>query len=167
MVGLDLLKQYCVDDDRKRSVLSVSATRYYALCAVSALLLYVSAKHGISLQPSSVMIKYETARGTVWRLFTSFAPRVHSPSGQMFIDAESARNLELVQNNLTTKSSNTLFCKLNEVLFVTSVTDSEATLNSCYTAMGTRLLRSSILQPSNCKCSILGGVLLLFLRSRL
>jgi hypothetical protein len=29
----------------------------------------------------------------------------------MFIDADTARDLELVSNNLTTKANNTLFCK--------------------------------------------------------
>lgn len=65
--------------------------------------------------------------------------------GQMFIDSESARNLELVQNNLSMKSTNTLFCEaIQHLLRLTP-----ATLNSCYTPMGSRALRASILQPGN------------------
>ncbi|RSH83103.1 MutS protein msh4 [Apiotrichum porosum] len=115
--GLDLIKQFGIEDDTKASVLMVAADRYYALCAASALLTYACVQHGANLSDNSVIIKYETMRG------------------HMFIDPESARNLELVQNNITMKNTNTLF----------------STLNACTTPMGIRLLRSSILQPSNQK----------------
>lgn len=61
-------------------------------------------------------------------------------SGYMFIDPESARNLELVQNNVTMKQNNCLF----------------STLNACQTPMGERLLRATILQPP---CRELPGVI--------
>ncbi|ODO09105.1 hypothetical protein I350_02705 [Cryptococcus amylolentus CBS 6273] len=51
----------------------------------------------------------------------------------MFIDVDTARSLELVRNGLTNKTTNTLF----------------SVLNHCHTPMGSRLLRTNILQPGN------------------
>lgn len=66
----------------------------------------------------------------------------------MFINSETARNLELVQNNLTMKDQNTLYCGFGATC--DWATNRFATLDSCFTPMGKRLLRASILQPNNC-----------------
>ncbi|WVQ80249.1 hypothetical protein IAT38_002354 [Cryptococcus sp. DSM 104549] len=60
--------------------------------------------------------------------------------GTMFIDTGTAKGLELVKNMLTGKTSNTLY----------------GHLNTCYTPMGSRLLRTEILQPSNVLTEIEG-----------
>ncbi|ODO06476.1 DNA mismatch repair protein MSH4 [Cryptococcus wingfieldii CBS 7118] len=59
--------------------------------------------------------------------------RYAASEGTMFIDVDTARSLELVRNGLTNKTTNTLF----------------SVLNHCHTPMGSRLLRTSILQPGN------------------
>ena len=56
--------------------------------------------------------------------------------GSMLIDYLSVRNLELVQNLQSAKSSQSLF----------------GVLDHCHTPMGKRLLRANILQPSAGKC---------------
>lgn len=66
----------------------------------------------------------------------------------MFINSETARNLELVQNNLTMKDQNTLYCESDATC--DRAANRFATLDSCFTPMGKRLLRASILQPNNC-----------------
>ncbi|KAL1411423.1 MutS protein msh4 [Vanrija albida] len=92
-----------------------SADQKHALAAASALLIHSASRRGVGFSDGSVKIQYKTL------------------NGHMFIDSESVKNLELVQNNLNLKGSNTLL----------------STLNSCFTPMGVRLLRTSILQPSN------------------
>lgn len=64
--------------------------------------------------------------------------------GIMFIDIQTAKNLELVRNNLTNKATHTLY----------------SVLNHCHTPMGMRLLRTCILQPSN-------GIVVMFYSSLL
>ncbi|WVQ74021.1 hypothetical protein IAR50_003602 [Cryptococcus sp. DSM 104548] len=59
--------------------------------------------------------------------------RYAASEGTMFIDVETARSLELVRNGLTNKTNNTLY----------------SVLNHCHTPMGSRLLRTNILQPEN------------------
>ncbi len=53
--------------------------------------------------------------------------------GTMFIDSDTAKNLELVVNALSGKQTNSLF----------------GILDHCETPMAKRLLRSTILQPPN------------------
>lgn len=99
----------------------VAADRYYALCAASALLTYACVQHGANLSDNSVIIKYETMRGEV-----QGSPRPKLMPGHMFIDPESARNLELVQNNITMKNTNTLFCERCEPTIVLGLTPSDS-----------------------------------------
>ncbi|BEJ16329.1 hypothetical protein CspHIS471_0509340 [Cutaneotrichosporon sp. HIS471] len=114
-MGYELVKRYCVEDPYKTPFIMVLSDRYYALCAVAALFHWLHVNNGMSFNNASLKIEYETVRG------------------QMFIDTESARNLEIVQNNLSMKTSNTLL----------------SVLNSCFTPMGLRALRTSLLQPCN------------------
>ncbi|KLT45442.1 hypothetical protein CC85DRAFT_240587, partial [Cutaneotrichosporon oleaginosum] len=115
MEGYEAVKRYCVEDPYKTPFMMVLSDRYYAQCAAAALLHWLATSHSMSFNCASLKIEYETVRG------------------QMFIDAESVRNLEIVQNNLSKKTPNTLF----------------SILNSCSTPMGSRTLRASLLQPSN------------------
>lgn len=64
----------------------------------------------------------------------------------MFVDAQTAMDLELVSNHLTRKTADTLFGMgpTRKPGLMTS-----GTLNRCYTPMGARLLRSNLLQPIN------------------
>lgn len=61
-LGLELLKQFAVEDETKVSLLTVAEEKYYALCAASALLLHATQK-GVEIQNASVMIKCETMKG--------------------------------------------------------------------------------------------------------
>lgn len=121
----------------------VIADRYYALCAAAALFHWARSKQRMDYNDGSVSIQYETIRGTcTWEVPVTLT------LGQMFIDSDSARNLELVQNNLSMKTTNTLYCKVDG----NSSRSQPATLNSCYTPMGKRMLRASLLQPGNRTC---------------
>ncbi|BEJ01086.1 hypothetical protein CcaverHIS631_0509430 [Cutaneotrichosporon cavernicola] len=114
-MGHELVKRYCVEDPYKTPFIMVLSDRYYAQCAVAALFHWLHVNNGMAFNNASLKIEYETVRG------------------QMFIDTESARILEIVQNNLSMKTSNTLL----------------SVLNSCFTPMGLRTLRTSLLQPCN------------------
>ncbi|GMK55258.1 hypothetical protein CspeluHIS016_0203140 [Cutaneotrichosporon spelunceum] len=116
-MGYELVKRYCVEDPYKTPFTMILSDRYYAQCAVAALFHWLHVNNDMMFNNASLKIEYETVRG------------------QMFIDTESARNLEIVQNNLSLKTANTL----------------HSVLNSCFTPMGLRALRSSLLQPSNDK----------------
>ncbi|WOO81174.1 MutS 4 [Vanrija pseudolonga] len=118
--GLETIKRVCLKNDRKASLVLASSDQKHALAASSALLVFSATRRGVDFNDGSVKIEYKSLHG------------------HMFIDPESVRNLELVQNNLNMKGSNTLL----------------STLNSCFTPMGVRLLRTSILQPSNQKYMI-------------
>nr|XP_031863403.1 uncharacterized protein CI109_001278 [Kwoniella shandongensis]KAA5530475.1 hypothetical protein CI109_001278 [Kwoniella shandongensis] len=113
--GLEFLKQLGINDDTKASTLMAVQSKQYALCATSAVLSWLHTNKDTVFQHASLNIR--------------FAPS----EGIMFIDVDTAKNLELVTNNLTGRSNNTLF----------------GVLNHCHTPMGARLLRTSILQPSN------------------
>ncbi|WWC70137.1 uncharacterized protein I206_104084 [Kwoniella pini CBS 10737] len=65
--------------------------------------------------------------------------RYATSEGTMFIDTDTVKNLELVANSLTHKMTGTLY----------------GVLNRCFTPMGSRLLRSNILQPCNVRDTIL------------
>jgi DNA mismatch repair ATPase MutS len=59
----------------------------------------------------------------------------------MFIDNETVRNMELVQNALSLKTVNTLYG-------MSKAGRAEAgLLNTCFTPMGSRTLRHNIIQP--------------------
>lgn len=60
----------------------------------------------------------------------------------MFIDNETVRNMELVQNIMSLKTVNTLYG-------TSEMCQAEAgLLNTCFTPMGSRTLRHNILQPT-------------------
>ncbi|RSH87218.1 MutS protein msh4 [Saitozyma podzolica] len=111
--GLEFIQTLGAEDPLKASTVMQAADKYYSLCATAALLKWVQTKRGIIFTPNSLRISYTTLEGV------------------MFIDPETARNLELVANSATHKSTNTLF----------------GLLNTCFTPMGSRLLRANILQP--------------------
>lgn len=135
--GLQGIKRLCLEDSMKAAVLVAVADRPLALSASAALLHWVSTEADASFRDMSLRIQYKTIKGALEYLLSSAIT-----PGHMFIDSESARNLELVRNNLTMKPTNTLYCECWDVLIT-------ATLNDCDTPMGMRLLRSSLLQPSN------------------
>jgi DNA mismatch repair protein MSH4 len=65
--------------------------------------------------------------------------------GTLFIDVDSARNLELVKNNITHRTYNTLYGEHHDG----GSTDQVGVLNHCKTPMGSRMLLMTILQPPN------------------
>lgn len=70
-------------------------------------------------------------------------------TGTMFIDVETAKNLELATNSLSHKSVNTLYGEYCLQKRRDTAELSIGLLNMCFTPMGARLLRTNILQPSN------------------
>lgn len=146
--GLDLIKRLAIEDDNKSSTVMTAADRYYALCAASALIHFVGSKRKVVFNDRSLRIVYESMKGG---FCCGCGDRPGSDSkGHMFINSETARNLELVQNNLTMKGQNTLYCRSAATSTCDQSTNRFATLDSCFTPMGRRLLRASILQPNNC-----------------
>jgi DNA mismatch repair protein MSH4 len=65
--------------------------------------------------------------------------------GSLFIDVETARNLELVKDNINRKTANTLY---GESVYIGGA-DYLGLLNQCQTPMGSRMLLTTVLQPSN------------------
>lgn len=120
--GRDFVEDLAVDDELKASILMAIENKFYALCALSGLFRYLQVWRNIEFPERSLRMKYVVSEGT------------------MFIDIETAKNLELVRNNLTNKATHTLY----------------SVLNHCHTPMGMRLLRTCILQPSNVLSDIEG-----------
>ncbi|GFZ43792.1 hypothetical protein JCM24511_01512 [Saitozyma sp. JCM 24511] len=89
--GLEFIQTLGAEDPLKASTVMQAADKYYALCASAALLKWVQTRRNIIFTPNSLRISYTTLEGV------------------MFIDPETARNLELVANSSTHKSTNTLF----------------------------------------------------------
>ncbi|WWC62126.1 uncharacterized protein I303_104717 [Kwoniella dejecticola CBS 10117] len=118
--GYDYISSLSVRGEIRSSTLMAISDKYFALCATSALFKHLEDQN-LRYHRESLQIRYATSEGT------------------MFIDTETAKNLELVSNSLTHKSNGTLL----------------GSLNRCLTPMGYRLLQSNILQPCNVKDIIL------------
>lgn len=101
--------------------------RYYALSALAAALHYIEREQGFAFMAGSLRVSYVALEGT------------------LFIDVDSARNLELVKNNITHKTYNTLYGERRAGRH----THRAGILNHCKTPMGSRMLLMSILQPPN------------------
>ncbi|KAH8101458.1 muts domain V-domain-containing protein [Cristinia sonorae] len=112
-VGLEFVNQLCVDGDERAATIVAASAKYYALSATSALLKYAELKMNTRFAAASLRIRYEQGEGT------------------MMIDPETVRNLELVGNMTSKRSSHSLF----------------GILNHTYTAMAARLLRVNLLAP--------------------
>ncbi|GAA5965994.1 hypothetical protein JCM21900_002861 [Sporobolomyces salmonicolor] len=105
-------EQLTVHDDERISTLTSVKPKYYALSAACALFKYLETQ-SLTFPPRSLLIRYAPLEGTC------------------LIDADSAKNLELVGNLLNKNSKQHLL----------------GMLNKCMTPMGTRLLRANILAP--------------------
>ncbi|XP_076454636.1 mutS protein homolog 4-like [Babylonia areolata] len=111
--GLQYINQLCLPDYRTVEM-EVSA-KYYCLATAAALLKYVEFIQNIMFAPASLKIVFKGSEHTT------------------MIDAVTARNLELLENQRDPKSSHTLY----------------GVLNYTHTPGGARMLRSNILQPSS------------------
>ncbi|GAA5943208.1 hypothetical protein JCM1841_002073 [Sporobolomyces salmonicolor] len=105
-------EQLTVHDDERISTLTSVKPKYYALSAACALFKYLETQ-SLTFSPRSLLIRYAPLEGTC------------------LVDADSAKNLELVGNLLNRNSKQHLL----------------GMLNKCMTPMGTRLLRANILAP--------------------
>ncbi|GHJ88673.1 hypothetical protein NliqN6_5075 [Naganishia liquefaciens] len=115
--GYQHLKTYIADDDGKQAgILVAMQDKYYGTAALGALFSYLH-ENGESFAPHSLPIEYKALEGT------------------MFIDLDTATNLELIKSNLDNKPKNSLF----------------GVMNKTHTKMAERLLRSTILQPVTVK----------------
>ena len=114
-LGRELVHSLSIADEGDGSILSLleGPGNYFVNSAIAALFDFISSSTGISFKQKSVCFRQVAVDGT------------------MMIDYQTARCLELVQNNSNAKSNESLF----------------GILNQCSTKMGVRLLRSSILQP--------------------
>ncbi|QRW13414.1 DNA mismatch repair protein MutS [Ceratobasidium sp. AG-Ba] len=111
--GIEAINQLIIDDGEKAGTLVAVSNKYYALSAAGALFKYTEAKMDTIFAPHSLRISFRSVEGT------------------MIIDCETARNLELAQNNAERRSKHSLF----------------GLLNHTFTPMGCRLLRVNILAP--------------------
>ncbi|TFY64076.1 hypothetical protein EVJ58_g2870 [Rhodofomes roseus] len=118
--GLDFITQLTVEDDEKAATILTASTKYYALSAASALFKHAESRLNIRFASASLLIRFGKADGT------------------MMIDPETSRNLELVGNMSSKKSTHSLF----------------GLMNHTYTAMGARLLRVNLLAPITVQGSI-------------
>jgi len=127
--GLECIQQLAFREDIEAIKISV-AGNYYAVCciaAVSPALSFYSNGFLIGLKA----IKYIEFGMGITFAFHSLRIKYEPSEGSMMIDVSTIRSLELVQNLQNPKSRDCLFGLLNETL----------------TPMGSRLLRSNILQP--------------------
>ncbi|OCF74473.1 hypothetical protein I204_04848 [Kwoniella mangroviensis CBS 8886] len=120
--GHDDILRLAVRNEVQTSTLMAAEEKYYALCAISALFKFLEVRQGLKYPKEALKIRYASSEGT------------------MFIDTDTAKNLELVKNTLTNTTKDTLY----------------GILNKCFTPMGSRLLRGNILQPSNIQHTIEG-----------
>ncbi|GJE94158.1 MutS family DNA mismatch repair protein [Phanerochaete sordida] len=118
--GLEFINQLCVEDDERAATLVTVSNKYYALSAASALFKHAETKLNTRFASASLLIRYVQVEGT------------------MMIDPETARNLELVSNMTSKRSSHSLF----------------GILNHTYTAMAARLLRVTLLAPITVQSAI-------------
>ncbi|KIP02571.1 hypothetical protein PHLGIDRAFT_26530 [Phlebiopsis gigantea 11061_1 CR5-6] len=118
--GLEFINQLCVEDDERAATLVTVSNKYYALSAASALFKHAEVKLNTRFAAASLRIRYLQTEGT------------------MMIDPETARNLELVGNMTSKRSSHSLF----------------GILNHTYTAMAARLLRVTLLSPVTVQTAI-------------
>ncbi|KAF9482407.1 hypothetical protein BDN70DRAFT_853443 [Pholiota conissans] len=118
--GLEFILQLCVEDDERAGVVLAVSNKYYALSSACALFKYAEGRMNTRFAAGSLRIRYVPVEGT------------------MMIDPDSARNLELVGNMTSKKSSHSLF----------------GILNHTYTPMASRLLRVNILSPITVQSSI-------------
>jgi len=95
------------------SFLIVADGRYYALSALAAALHFIEKEQAFGFLAGSLRVSYVALEGKV-----NIKDKLKK--GTLFIDVDTARNLELVKNNLTHKTSNTLYGQsgLNHVLIV-------------------------------------------------
>ncbi|KAH8088295.1 muts domain V-domain-containing protein [Filobasidium floriforme] len=112
--GFTKIQEYIVDDTQKAGVFMTVHSKYFAVSAASALYHHLSTVQGIGFAPGSQKIIYQAAEGT------------------MFIDPDTAKNLELVCNAISPTSKSNLL----------------GVMNRTQTKMGYRVLKASILQPS-------------------
>jgi DNA mismatch repair protein MSH4 len=80
----------------------VADARYYALSALAAALHYIEKAQAFGFLAGSLRVSYVALEGKA-----NF--RAKLKKGTLFIDVDTARNLELVKNNITHKTSNTLY----------------------------------------------------------
>ncbi|KAI0344201.1 hypothetical protein BDW22DRAFT_1412762 [Trametopsis cervina] len=118
--GLEFVNQLSVEDDERAATLVAVSNKYYALSAASALFKHAELKLNIRFAASSLRIRYVQVEGT------------------MMIDPETARNLELVSNMTSKRSTHSVFGMLNHT----------------YTAMAARLLRTTLLSPVTVQSAI-------------
>ncbi|KAL0950493.1 hypothetical protein HGRIS_007304 [Hohenbuehelia grisea] len=118
--GLEFINQLCVEDDERAATVVAVSNKYYALSAASALFKHAEAKLNTRFASGSLRIRYAAVEGT------------------MMIDTDTARNLELVGNMASNKSTHSLF----------------GILNYTYTAMASRLLRVNLLAPLTSQTAI-------------
>ena len=84
------------------SFLIVADGRYHALSALAAALHFIEKEQAFGFLAGSLRVSYVALEGKV-------NIRDKLKKGTLFIDVDTARNLELVKNNITHKTSNTLY----------------------------------------------------------
>ncbi|KAL9096095.1 MAG: hypothetical protein Q9165_001618 [Trypethelium subeluteriae] len=117
--GFDYIQQLAFSEDIEAIKLAIG-TNYFAVCCIAA----------VGWSPRWALKYIELGMSTTFPLH-SLRIKYEPSEGSMMIDISTIRSLELIQNLENPKSKACLFGLLNDTL----------------TPMGSRLLRSNILQP--------------------
>lgn len=139
--GEDYIQQLAFKQDVEAIKVSIGGN-YYAVCCFAAVSFSFCPVQVFLLLTliSSQVLKYVELSLKFTFTFHSMRIKYEPSEGSMMIDLSTIHALELIQNLQNAKSKDCLFGILNQTL----------------TPMGSRLLRSNILQPSTSKTVLLG-----------
>lgn len=122
--GLEFINKYAFKEDLESlKLLLLSTNNFYSICCFASLIHYISVSSKKYPKFSNFRIKYQTSEHT------------------MLIDSRTVKNLELIENLISPSSSSSSSTSLKSLSLFKILNEN---LN---TIMGTRLLRSNILQP--------------------
>ncbi|KAM3506660.1 hypothetical protein MY10362_002249 [Beauveria mimosiformis] len=110
--GIEYVNKLAFETDIQPIQVAIQG-KYYAVSALAAAMAHIEHQFSITFAPHSLRLRYQPSDDT------------------MMIDISALQCLEIVQNNHSSKSKDSLF----------------GLLNHCLTPMGNRMLRSNIIQP--------------------
>lgn len=128
--GIEYIEQFAFTDDVEAIKMSVNGN-YFSVCCFAAVCIVTD--NSLQWRSTHILQVLKFIELAMSKTFPVHSLRIkyEASEGSMMIDLSTIRSLELIQNLQNQKSADCLFGVLNETL----------------TPMGSRLLRSNILQP--------------------